>query len=123
MPKMIQGSHKEPQHPYGYCKICQSSVEIPGLTDSKCPKHGWISTAFSVTSQIQEQAAKTYQQKQPAVLPEEKSSRSNSSYSTSIKPPHSKGQPRHKLPLQQNLLNQSIKTLRRNLLSLIYGEV
>lgn len=92
MPDMIKGSQEESRHPYGYCKICQSPVEIPGLTDSKCPKHGWISTAFSVTDQIQKQPAEICKQKQTAVLPEEQSSTSNSPNSTSTKPPHSKGQ-------------------------------
>lgn len=92
MPEMIKGSQKESRHPYGYCKICQLPVEIPGLTDSKCPTHGWISTAFSVTDQIQKQPAEICKQKQTAVLPEEKSSTSNSPHSTSTKPSHSKGQ-------------------------------
>lgn len=92
MPDMIKGSQKESQHPYGYCKICRSPVEIPGLIDSKCPKHGWISTAFSVTSQIQEQPAEICKQKQTDILPEEKSSTSNSPNSTSTKPSRSEGQ-------------------------------
>lgn len=82
MPEMIKGSQTEPPHPYGYCRLCQSSVEIPGLTDSKCSRHGWISTAFSVTGQIQKQPAETSKQKQIVVLSEEEFSTANSPPST-----------------------------------------
>ncbi len=35
-------------HPFGYCRRCKSPIQYPGLSDSFCPRHGWISTGSFV---------------------------------------------------------------------------